>query len=125
MVERYCEAHDLSVSASPDSEADRIIEGRRVEIKSSTLWETGIYKFQQIRDQDYEFVICLGSSPFAVHCWVIPKDIIMENTTGQHGGKTAKDTGWLSFRPESPPEWLAPYGGSLSAALVLLRQLQS
>ena len=36
------------------------------------------YKFQQLRDQNYEFAICLGISPFSAHCWVLPKAEIMD-----------------------------------------------
>ena len=45
LVEDYCKAKGLHVTRSPDSEADRLIEGHRVEIKSSTLWEGGDYAF--------------------------------------------------------------------------------
>ncbi|PKO20737.1 MAG: hypothetical protein CVU38_18545 [Chloroflexi bacterium HGW-Chloroflexi-1] len=74
LVAGWCAAKDLDVVSSGDSQADRVIAGRRVEIKFSTLWESGVYKFQQIRDQDYDFAICLGISPFNAHCWVI-KDL--------------------------------------------------
>lgn len=43
----WCAARDLDVTKSPDSHADRIIEGKRVEIKFSTEWRSGVYKFQQ------------------------------------------------------------------------------
>jgi hypothetical protein len=45
-----------------------LINGHRVEIKFSTLWQEGIYNFQQIRDQNYEYAVCLGISPFEAHC---------------------------------------------------------
>lgn len=57
----------------------RIIAGRRVEIKFSTLWESGLYTFQKIRDQNYEFVVCLRISPFDAHCWVISKSLIRQH----------------------------------------------
>jgi hypothetical protein len=43
LVAGWCAAKDLDVVRSPDSEADRIIGGRRVEIKFSTLWQSGNY----------------------------------------------------------------------------------
>ncbi len=73
LVSEWCEANGFKVTRSPDTEADRLIGGRRVEIKFSTLWDSGVYKFQQIRDQNYEYVVCLGISPFDAHCWIIPK----------------------------------------------------
>jgi hypothetical protein len=60
LVAGWCAAKGLDVTRSSHSEADRVIAGRRVEIKFSTLWESGVYKFQQLRDQDYEFAVCLG-----------------------------------------------------------------
>lgn len=125
LVDRYCAAKGLHVTKSPDKQADRIIEGRRVKIKSSMLWEDGIYKFQKIRDQDYEFLICLGLSPFDAHCWVIPKSVVMQNARPQHGGQAGTDTRWLIFPADNPPRWLAPYGGSLSAAYARLNELRS
>ena len=100
LVAGWCAAKGLNVVRSGDAEADRIIEGHRVEIKFSSLWESGIYKFQQIRDQNYEYVICLGVCPFDAHCWVIPKDLLREHIIGhtpQHMGRRGTDTFWLSF----------------------------
>ena len=73
LVSGWCAAKGLDVLRSPDSEADRIIGSRRVEIKFSTLWESGTYTFQQFRNQNYEYAICLGISPFDAHCWVLPQ----------------------------------------------------
>lgn len=121
LVSSYLEYKGFDVSRPPDSEADRIVAGKRVEIKMSTLWKNGIYKFQQLRDQNYDFVICLGVSPFDVHCWVIPKQIIIDkwhddevkDIRSQHGGVAATETAWLQVRPQSPSEWIREWGGSL------------
>jgi hypothetical protein len=107
------------------SDHDRVVNGHRVEIKLSTLWaDTGQYKFQKIRDQAYDFVVCLGLSPQSAHCWVIPKAEIgigREGVSHQHGGKAGSDTMWLNFLAESPPRWLEPFGGSLEASIKLMR----
>jgi hypothetical protein len=121
LVSAWCRANDLEVDRSPHSDADLIVAGRRMEIKMSTLWKAGIYKFQQFRDQDYEYGICLGISPFNVSCWILPKSVILETLPVQHGGQRGSDTKWLSFRAASPPEWLSPYGGTLSQALEVMR----
>jgi hypothetical protein len=128
-VSEWCVANGLNVGLSPDSDADRLIDGVRSEIKSSTLWSGGFYKFQQIRDQNYEIVICLGMSPFEAHCWVLPKKIILEGwgvyegLKSQHGGKVGTDTAWLEVYPDSVQDWLREYGGSLSEGLAVLRSL--
>ena len=44
-----------------------------MEIKFSTLWKSGVYKFQQIRDQEYDAMVLLGISPFSAACWIVPK----------------------------------------------------
>jgi hypothetical protein len=128
LVAGWCAAKGLDVTASGDSEADRVIAGRRVEIKFSTLWESGVYKFQQLRDQDYEFAVCLGISPFDAHCWVIPKAILRKHVIGhtpQHTGKGGTDTFWLSCDASSPPAWLAACGGRLAAAYEIMRKWQA
>jgi hypothetical protein len=92
------------------------------------LWESGIYNFQQIRDQDYEYVICLGISPFDAHCWVISKDVLRQYVIGhtpQHTGRRGTDTFWLQVTVASPPEWLTAYGGSLAEAYEIMRKWQA
>ena len=129
IVAGWLAAKDFNVCRSPDSQADRIVEGMRVEIKSSTLWANGIYKFQQFRDQDYDVAICLGISPFDAHCWVIPKAVLMEKwgdddgIRSQHGGRSGTDTAWLSFKPGEEPDWLRAHGGRLAAAIERLRDI--
>ena len=131
LVAGWLAARDFNVSRSPDSEADRIIESKRVEIKFSTLWKNGGYKFQQLRDQNYEFAICLGISPFDAHCWALPKSVILDqwrNGSGlqsQHGGASGSDTAWLSVVPCEVPGWLAEHGGSLREGLEQIASLAS
>lgn len=128
LVAGWAAAKGLDVTAAHSSDADRVINGRRAEIKFSTLWTNGIYKFQQIRDQDYDIVVMLGLSPFSASCWVVPKAELVGHAgqliglTGQHGGAAARDTAWLSFPASDPPAWLAPFGGTLAAAYGLLQR---
>ncbi len=115
-VQDWLVAQGFNVQRSGNPDADRIVNGLRLEIKFSTLWETGHYTFQQIRDQNYEAVFCLGISPFDVHAWVIPKAVLWSNSTPQHGGQRGSDTHWIQVNPKDPFEWMAPYGGSLEQA---------
>lgn len=122
LVSNYLAAKGFSIERSPDPEADRIVNGIRAEIKCSTLWKNRTYKFQQLRDQNYAFVICLGISPLDVHCWVLPKTVIMRKWESgeigsQHGGRAGKDTAWLTVSPDNVPEWLQDFGGKLSDAV--------
>jgi hypothetical protein len=100
---------------------DRIVNGVNLEIKFSTLWQGGGYKFQQLRDQDYEFVFCLGISPERVHAWLIPKGIAWNHASPQHGGSGGTDTRWFGFQAANPPQWMSEFGGSLSDVLALLK----
>lgn len=127
LVERWCVSNQFSVARTGDSEADRIISGRRVEIKLSTLWESGEFKFQQIRNQDYEFIFLLGLAPFSVHAWFIPKKELEEHVIGvlgQHTGASGTDTAWLSIKMGEEVDWLKPYGNSLSAVKKLISKLK-
>jgi hypothetical protein len=123
LVAGWLAARGFNVSRSPTSDADRVIEKKRIEIKFSTLWANGGYKFQQLRDQKYDFVICLGISPFDAHCWVIPKADILRLwkkdglIQSQHGGAGGSDTAWIAVDPDNQPTWLAAYGGDLSGAI--------
>ncbi|MCY4437411.1 MAG: hypothetical protein OXE05_08795 [Chloroflexi bacterium] len=124
LVAGWCAAKDLNVLRSPDAEADRIIEEKRVEIKYSRLWKSGRYVFQQFRDQDYEYAICLGLSPFTAHCWVISKPTLLQHVIGhrpQHRGQEGGDTFWLHVIPDSQEPWLQRCGGKLADAFGILQ----
>jgi len=127
LVAGWCAAKGLDVARSASSDADRIIHGYRTEIKFSTLWQSGVYKFQQIRDQAYDHLFCLGLSPFAAHAWLLPKPVLFEYVighTGQHTGAGGTETAWLSFHAERPHPWMEPYGGSLGRVWEVLSALE-
>ena len=128
LVSRYLKYKGFDVKRSPDRDADRVINQKRVEIKSSTLWKNGFYKFQQLRDQNYSFAICLGISPGDVHCWVLPKEVIMEQwriggIRSQHGGQDGRDTAWLQVDPDNVQNWLREWGGNLSKATLIITRI--
>lgn len=82
-----------------------------IEVKTSFLWSSSCFKFQQIRDQKYSYAFLLGLLPNnSTMCWLVPKDIIRAHATGQHGGKDS-DIMWLSIDPNNVPDWLKEYGG--------------
>lgn len=128
LVAGYFACKGFDVTRSPDSQADRIIAGRRAEIKMSTLWKNGSYKFQQLRNQNYKFAVCLGIGPFDAHCWILPKEVIFKRwrtgeISSQHGGAAGNDTAWLSVSPGEVPEWLHEWGGRLSDAVRLVARI--
>ena len=117
LVAGWLAARGFNVTRSPDSDADRLVENKRVEIKFSTLWKNGSYKFQQLRNQNYEIAVCLGVTSFDAHCWVLEKSEILHqwhetgNIKSQHGGARGTDTAWIAADPEAPPAWLRSHGG--------------
>jgi hypothetical protein len=121
IVAEWLTANGCKVTRSSHSGCDRVVDGINMEIKFSTLWEGGQYVFQQLRDQDYSSVFCLGISPHDVHAWLIPKAVAWSHAIPQHGGKEGKDTKWLSFQANAVPSWMAPYGGSLAEALQAIK----
>lgn len=125
LIAGWCAARGFDVIHSPDSDADRIIEGARIEIKMSTEWENGQYVFQQLRDQNYKFLVCLGISPFDAQVWIIEKkNIPFNKLKHQHGGdERGRDTWWFSFKPNNPPKWLGERG-SLLVVKETLRKLK-
>ena len=126
LVAGWCAAKGFDVTAPPNSDSDKVIGGLRTEIKGSTRWEGGGFRFQQLRDQEYDIVVCLGILPFDAKCWVIPKGVLMgfpEGVTPQHGGQGGRDTKWLNFPADAPPSWLSEWGGRLSEAYTTLRRL--
>ena len=118
LVRRWCVAKGLTVASATGKGADLVIEGHRVRLKRATLSE-GKYIINQIRDEDFEYVMFLGLSPFNAHCWVIPKHVAIDQSSVQHGPRTE----WTTFSPEDPPAWLRSYGGTLSEAFAVLQRL--
>jgi hypothetical protein len=101
------------------------IRGKTIRVKTSLIWGAGEFKFEQFRDSDYDFVLCLGLYPNKSYAWFIPKEELIDNgimqeregLTGQHGGKEDADDFWLAVNVSSVPDWLTPYGGTTDQVL--------
>lgn len=108
------------------SDHDRVFNGHRIEVKFCTRRrEDAVFWFEQIRDQEYDFVLCLGLSANDANCWVIPKSeltVPREGLSPQHGGKDGRDTFQIQFHPDSIPTWLSEFGGSLEEGMSALRK---
>jgi hypothetical protein len=122
LVKAWARRAGIDVRGPTDTGHDCVLDLVRVEVKFSTLWKNGGYKFQQIRDQSYEVAALLGLQPQIVQLWIVPKDVLWERSVGQHTGADAQDTKWLSFQAAEPPDWLDQYGGTLAAAEESLKQ---
>lgn len=118
LVSNWAIEKGFEVKRALNSDADRIINGHRIEIKYSSLWRNGTYTFQQLRDQEYDYCLWIGVSPFDVHAWLVPKNILLSNPPAgirpQHKGNAGTETWWMkNLDPHNVPRWLMQYGGSL------------
>ena len=111
----------ISVESTKDSSETLLIKGYKVAIKFSTMWTKGFYRFQQIRSEGYDYVMCLGLSPLEAHCWIFPKAYVLSYATQQHKG--AKEY-WIPINPKKPPEWVMGYGGSLENVYEFIKKLK-
>ncbi|RPE76006.1 MULTISPECIES: hypothetical protein [unclassified Frondihabitans] len=125
LVERWARqsGFEATVWTSEDRQIYLLINGFRVQVKLSTLWQSGFYRFQQIRDREYDFCLLLGLSPTTVHAWLVPKDALDVHVIGhlgQHTGSQAKETAWLTVYPSDPPQWLTWFGDDLDNVAQML-----
>ena len=114
MVENLLHQTGFRVAPRRSSGHDCLVEGRTVRVKLSTLWRSGLYTFQQIRNEDYEIMFLLGLSPQEGHAWVVSRAVALS--------LAGHPTAWIAFPPHDPPEPLLSAGGSLSALAPALLQ---
>jgi len=120
LISSWCTAKNLAVSHPNDNKANLIINGYRIATKFSTLWSEGSYKFQQIRDEGYDYLICLGISPSEVHCWIFNREYIVAKAKPQHKGADF----FLTINPNNPPGWACIGGGRLDKVYQILKNLK-
>lgn len=120
LVVSFCASRGLHTESGRDSSESLVFNGIRYSIKTSTLWTKGFYRFQQIKSSGYDFLICLGISPFEAHCWVFSRELAIEHAKPQHKGANGAEY-WLSICPKAIPEWTIGCGGSLEQVLEILK----
>lgn len=121
IIEQWLAELQMRVGRAGGSGADRTVNGHQVEIKTSTLWESGTLVWQQIRDQEYSHVVLLGIEPQRVRVWCVPKDVLRGHAVPQHTGSSGTETLWLSVDAESVPSWMEAHGGDISRAAEVVR----
>jgi len=120
LISPWLASKGIPVESTKDSSETLTIKGYRVATKFSTMWTKGFYRFQQIRSQGYDYVMCLGISPFEAHCWIFPREYAIMHATRQHKG--AKEY-WLPIDPKDPPEWARKWGGPLDEVYKIIKRL--
>lgn len=130
IVSSWLALHDFNIERSSDNDANRVIEGKRVVVRFSTLGEDGVYEFQQIGDGQYDFTILFGVTPDDAHCWVVPKTELLrmrETAEPLPLPTMVSITSWVRLNPErimtSLDESFSKYGNGLHDALVSISRL--
>jgi len=111
LVASWLATKGISCELSGDSSETLKINDSRFAIKFSSIWAKGFYRFQQIRAEGYDYIICLGISPYKVHCWVFDRRYAIKNARKQHETEY-----WITIDPEQPKDWMKEYGGTLDQA---------
>lgn len=123
---RFLEDYGISARKAAGPGGKWHVDGLLAQVKCSTLWSDGAYKFQQFRVEPWDVAVCFGLSPNNAHCWVIPREemeLEVMQRKGQHTGEDATETFWFRVDPAAPEDWLAPYGGDPHSAAQLLREM--
>ena len=97
----------------------KIINNKRIVIKTSTLWSGEHYTFQQIKNGLWDYLICVGISLEEDHLWITDYNSL-EYTPGQHTGAQATETKWIMINPQEKNH---PFlkGGALEEGLKAIR----
>ena len=119
IVQEYCTQLGYTVTKPENSDHDRIINGKKVEIKGSMLWSgtNTHFRWQQLRPaQDYDVVVFLAIFPDRIEFYGATKDDVknnleVQNENGewlynQHGGKKVNSgTFFLDSIGTNIPDW--------------------
>jgi len=123
LVRSWLESNGMHSESAKDSSEKLQINGLNFAIKFSTLWANDVYKFQQIRPTGYDYVICLGISPFQAHCWVLERKYVLKNAKPQHKSGKIADY-WIEIDPSQLKDWIKDNGGTLAQAYSILKNIK-
>lgn len=82
-----------------------------IKIHTSTQWDSGEYRFQNIHPTPNHYLALFGLTPTHPHLWLLPAHLAKPHL---------ENIKWLTLNPQTPPNWLTPYGGDLTTATNLL-----
>jgi len=113
IFEEYCVSKGKKVEKPKNSDHDRIVDGLKVEIKGSFMWDKGThFRWQQIRPaQDYDVMVFVAVYHSSICFFYADKDTIKKHVMvvneknewiyNQHGGKKVNSgTFFLDGMPE-------------------------
>ena len=98
------------------------VNAQGILVRVALMWKEGILKFQNVREPNFDHVLCIGLCPNEALAWLIPKDEVWQNGTVRtdRAGITAQHKGadaWLSITLNNIQPWLKQYGGTLDEML--------
>ncbi|MCP4139403.1 MAG: site-specific DNA-methyltransferase [Chloroflexi bacterium] len=91
-----------------------MLKKEKVSLKFSTLSAEGNYEFENILEDDHEYLLCFGISPFEAHAWVFERA-----TLSTHAKENL-----ISINPKNTPDWLKGKESSLESAIQILRKTE-
>jgi hypothetical protein len=108
---------------------DRLVDGQRIEIKGSMLWDNGTFRWQQIRTrQDYDILALMAFHPDRLELYGCTRATAHEHLArqdehghwphNQHGGKTVDSGTFLLAGQPSDFAWLQPLDALLAGRCV-------
>lgn len=89
------------VLPSSDTKYDLLIDGKKCEVKLSTLNESDGFIFNALAEDGYEEICLLGVEPFRIRLWKISKEVGRSVWKQQHRGERA--TSWIIFPNNKVP----------------------
>jgi len=121
LYEEYVTKKGCHVKRSLSPEFDRVVDGRKKEIKLSFQWKgkAGSFRWQQIRPiHQWDDIVFIAIYPNRIEFYEADKEtilehVIIENDKGewvnnQHGGrKVNSGTFWITGTPQDFP-WMKP-----------------
>lgn len=120
IVEEFLRNKGCIVSKSLNSDHDRVVNGKKLEIKGSLLWGTGThFRWQQIRtNQDYDIICFVAIYPDKIELFGSTKEIVKEKLEiqdeqgnwiyNQHGGKKVNSGTFVIDGMPSDFNWFVP-----------------
>ena len=97
------------------------VNGKAIRVKLSLMWGAGDFTFEQIRETNFDYLLCLGLYPGSSYGWLVPKGELLvdgvlqdrEGLKGQHGGQDDPNDFWITaVNTKNIYPWLKPYGGT-------------
>jgi hypothetical protein len=115
LLHRWCQHLGIPATANPKAPTELSTPAGTVQVKSSTLWSAGEYRFQAVRPGHHTHLALLGISPHRAHLWVLPSGLALAHRDNVRG-----DAGWITLTPTRPAAWTHPYGPEPATAAALL-----